>query len=160
MGWTKVGVTEKSVIVAVAVWVTEFSCWGTVTLKHKNRAFMAVILRKGGGGNGHFGTSERTIWRKATAGGYRPLLWEQHCDSVCCTGISAQCSIYRGVSAARFVALTLAKQTGRVPARAGWLHPLLCVYRCSSREAFEQAAGEPYEPQKGTQEILFTLYKW
>lgn len=46
MGWTKVGVTEKSVIVAVAVWVTEFRC-GTVTLKHKNRAFMSVILRKG-----------------------------------------------------------------------------------------------------------------
>lgn len=53
-----------------------------------------------------------------------------------------------GCAAARFVALTIAKQTGIMPARAGWLHPLLCVYRCNSREAFEQAAGEPYEPQK------------
>lgn len=44
-----------------------------------------------------------------------------------------------GCAAARFVVLTI----GRVPARAGWLHPLLCVYRCSSKEALEQAAAEP-----------------
>lgn len=62
-----------------------------------------------------------------------------------------------GCAAARFVAFIIVKQ--RVPARAGWLHPLLCVYRCNSREAFGQAAGQPHEPQKGTQEILFTLYK-
>lgn len=60
-----------------------------------------------------------------------------------------------GCAAARFVVLTI----GRVPARAGWLHPLLCVYRGNSREELEQAAAEPYEPQKRTQEIPFTLCK-
>lgn len=82
-------------IVAVDVWVTEFSWCGTVTPKFKNRTFMAVVLRKGWGSNEHFGTPERTIWRKAMAGCKR-LLWGQHCDFVCCTGMSAQCSIYRG----------------------------------------------------------------
>lgn len=86
----------ESLVVAVAVWVTEFSWCGTVPPKHRNGAFMAVILRKGGGSNEHFGTSERAIWRKATAG-CRPLLWGQRCDFVCCTGMSAQCSIYRGL---------------------------------------------------------------
>lgn len=63
-----------------------------------------------------------------------------------------------GRAAARFVALAIAKQTGRVPAGAGWLCPLLCVYRCKSREVFEQAAGEPCEPQKGTRDPVYSVY--
>lgn len=78
--------------------------------------------------------------------------------AVCAAQGSLHSAVFiEGSAAARFVAFTIVKQ--RVPARAGWLHSVLCVYRCNSREAFEQAAGQPHEPQKGTQEILFTLNK-
>lgn len=102
---------------------------------------MAGMLRTGGEGSEHSGTSEPSEgkpWQDA----------DLSCEGsavVLCAAQACLCSavFIEGCAAARFAALAIAKQTGRVPARAGWLHPLLCVHRCNSREAFEQA-GEPY----------------